>query len=38
MQRNFIGPLKEPAHGQKLTSIEWQELKNPDFFHFYVHR
>ena len=28
MQRNFHGLLKEPAHGQKISSIEWQELKN----------
>ena len=28
MQRNFHGLLKEPAHGQKISSIEWEELKN----------
>lgn len=28
IQRNLHGLLKEPAHGQKISSIEWQELKN----------
>ena len=38
MQRNFHGLLKEQAHGQKISSIEWQELKNRIRSFFFLHR